>query len=142
MMAVVLAGCAKEQPNATPEGAVQEFIELMSSFHGNPSEAQSLFLMLSERAKSSLRARAERYGAASGKTIAPSAMIVPARLAPRFRAQGYSSEVVGRHALVEIAGTQPHERAQIPCVYEGDGWRIDLVLPDLPPLPKRGDGTR
>lgn len=121
---------------------MQEFIELMSSFHGKPAEAQSLFLLLSERAKTNLRARAKRYGAASGRTIAPSAMIVPARMSPRFRPEHYTANVVGHYALVEIVGTKPHELAQIPCVYENDGWRIDLVLPDLPPLPTREQRTR
>jgi hypothetical protein len=132
-----LAACDPTPQSATPEGAVREFVEVVRGFHGAESDAQQLFELLSERAKSNLRTRAERYGAASGKKIAPWAMLVPSRMAPRFTPQSYTAQVVGKYALVEVVGVGPNERARVPCVLEDDRWRVDLVLPELPELQRR-----
>ena len=136
----LMAGCGRSKPNATPEGAVRELVELLARFDGNPREAEQLFELLSERSKKNLRARAERYGAASGRKIAPSAMLVPSRMAPRFTPQSYRAQISGGYASVAIAGVTPTERAQIACVFEEGGWRVDLVLPELPPMRRRPGG--
>ena len=39
--------------------------------------------------------------------------------------------------MVDIQGVAPEERAQVPCVLEDGVWRVDLVLPELPPQQKR-----
>jgi len=137
LVAALLAACSPSPPNATPEGAVREFVEAMRRFHGDDLEAQKLFDLLSERARDNLRARATRYGAASGKQITPWAMLVPSRMTPYFIPQGYTAQVVGRYALVEVAGVDAGHRAQVPCVLEDGLWRLDLVLPELPALPHR-----
>ena len=114
---------------------------MVRSFEGADSDAQKLFELLSERAKSNLRTRAERYGAASGKKIAPWAMLVPSRMAPRFAPQSYTAQVVGKYALVEVVGVGTDERARVPCVLEDGLWRVDLVLPELPELGRRPGST-
>jgi hypothetical protein len=134
---VVLAACEPPAPGERPDAAVREFVEAMRNFHGDETEAEALFHLLSDRAKQNLRLRAERYGAASGKTAPPWAMIVPSRTTPRFNPHAYSAQIAGKYALVEIAGVLPTQRAQIPCVLEDGLWRVDLVLPELAPLPKR-----
>jgi hypothetical protein len=136
----LLAGCGRSKPNATPEGAVRELVEQLARYDGNPRDAEQLFDLLSERSKKNLRARAERYGAASGRKIAPAAMLVPSRMAPRFTPQSYRAQVSGSYATVDVAGVTTSERAQIACVFEEGAWRVDLVLPELPPLRRRPGG--
>jgi hypothetical protein len=137
VMAIALAGCSRRPPNATPDGAVRELVERMRRLHGDPTDAKAAFELLSRRAKDNLATRAQRYSAATGKAIAPDAMITPSRFLLRFEPQRYVAQVAGVHALVEVAGLLPEERAQVPCVYEEAAWRVDLALPPLPPVQKR-----
>jgi hypothetical protein len=131
------SGCKSAPPNETPEGAVRELVGRMRGFRGSEADAKALFELLSQRAQANLQQRADRYGAASGKMIAPWAMLVPERMLPRFQPQTYTAQVVGKYALVEVAGVSDGRRAQIPCVLENGLWRVDLVLPELPPFRKR-----
>jgi hypothetical protein len=131
------AGCSRRPPNATPDGAVRELVERLGRLDGDPADASAVYELLSRRARENLAARAQRYSAATGKTIAPEAMIAPSRFQIRFEPQRYMPQIAGVHALVEVAGLLGGERAQIPCVYEDAGWRVDLVLPALPPVQKR-----
>lgn len=138
---VSTSGCTPRPANATPEGAVREFIERMRIVGNDPSAAKAVFGVLSKRTRQNLGERAQRYSAASGKTIAPEAMIVPSRFTIRFEPQRMTSTVVGSHALVEVIGLAAEERARVPCVYEEDGWRIDLELPPLPAVQVRPGST-
>jgi len=135
-----VSGCREEDETRAPAAIVREFVERLTQFDGRPEDARAIFDLLSERARTNLAARAERYSAASGKKIAPPAMIVPGWLTLRFVPQAYSAQVVGRYALVEITGVSPSHRAQIPCIREEDEWRVDLALPELPPMVTRPDG--
>ena len=132
-----LVACEPAPFNETPDGAVREFVEVLRGFNGHESDAKQLFELLSERAKSNLHKRADRYGAASGKQIAPWAMLVPARTVPRFVPQVYQAQIVGKYALVDVVGVTPDQHAQVPCVLEDSLWRVDLVLPELPPVEVR-----
>lgn len=134
---VAALACDPAPPNATPEGAVRELVERMQGFGGSEDEAKALYDLLSERAKQNLQHRADRYSDASGRTIAPWAMITPVRLVPRFLPRAYASQIVGKYALVEVIGVAATQRAQVPCVREDEAWRVDLVLPELPPLESR-----
>jgi hypothetical protein len=138
LVVVALAGCAGEPPSATPEGAVRAWVERLAAFDGREEDARALYESLSERARENLRARAERYGAASGKSIAPWAMLVPGRGAPRFAPHTFRAQVVGKYALVDVAGVT--EQARIACLLEEGAWRLDLALPDLPPMRRRPGG--
>lgn len=137
----LLAACEEEDETRAPAEVVREFVERLTQFDGRPDDAQAIFELLSERARANLTARAERYSAASGKKISPPAMIVPGWLTLRFVPQAFSAQVVGRYALVEVAGVGPSDRAQIPCIREEEHWRVDLALPELPPMVTRPDGS-
>ncbi|HRI71250.1 MAG TPA: hypothetical protein PK156_43755 [Polyangium sp.] len=134
-------GCAPRPANATPEGAVRDFIERMRVVGTDSAAPKAAFASLSKRAQQNLAERAQRYSAASGKTIAPEAMIVPSRFLIRFEPQRMTATVVGSRALVEVIGLAPEERANVPCAYENDGWRIDLELPPLPAVQVRPGST-
>jgi hypothetical protein len=84
-----------------------------------------------------LLARAERYSNASGRKMDPWAMIVPARSRSHFVPQSYKARSAGKHALVEVLGITAAQRAQIPSVNEKGLWRVDIVFPELPPMPRR-----
>ena len=58
-------------------------------------------------------------------------MIAPASFIERFEAHELRAEIVGAHARVVAVGMLPGERAEIPCVYEDGGWRVQLELPPL-----------
>jgi hypothetical protein len=138
---LALAACSRRPPNATAEGAVREMVERMRRVNGDPADAKAAFDLFSKRTQQNLAARAQRYSAASGKTIAPEAMIVPSRFLLRFEAQRYTAQVAGTHARVEVVGLLAHERAYVPCVFEEDGWRVDAVLPPLPSVKMRPGTT-
>lgn len=135
--ALASGGCSRRPPTATPDGAVRELVVRLRQLHGDPADAAAVFELLSRRARDNLAARAQRYSAATGKAIAPEAMITPSRFLLRFEPQRYTAQIAGAHALVEITGMLPEERAQVPCVFEDAGWRVDLALPPLPPVQKR-----
>jgi hypothetical protein len=134
--ALVLAGCGRKPPTATPEGAVRELLERLRVVQGDAPDSKAAFELLSKRAQDNLSARAQRYSAASGKTIAPEAMLVPARFVLRFEPQRFTARVAGASALVEIEGPE-HQRADVPCVLEEGAWHVDLLLPPLPPVQQR-----
>ena len=137
LVSLGIVGCTSRAPSATPEGTVREFVERMRRVQGDPADAKAAFELLSKNAQANLKARAERYSAASGKAIAPEAMIVPSRFFLRFEPQRYRAKISGGYALVEAQGLLAEERAQIPCVLEEEGWRLDLQMPPLPPIQTR-----
>ena len=115
---------------------IRDSIEGLANFDGDVEQAERLFRLLSKRAQKALTDRAARYSAASGRTISPSAMLVPGRFRPGA-IRSYSVQMEGKHALVQVIGATARRQAQIPCVYEKGAWRVDLVIPDLPPLDRR-----
>ncbi len=116
---------------------MRELCDRMRRVNGDPADAKAAFELLSKRSRDNLAARAQRYSAASGKPIAPEAMIVPSRFLLRFEPQRYSARISGPHALVDVVGLLPDDRAQIPCEFEDDGWKVDVMLPPLPPVQMR-----
>lgn len=136
-LSLAALGCGRRAPNATPDGAVREVIERMSRMGGDPADAKAVYDLLSGRAHANLTARAQRYSAASGKTIAPEAMIAPSRFLLRFQPERYVAKISGTYAMVEVTGLLPGEHAQLACVLEDELWKVDLPLPPLPPVQLR-----
>jgi hypothetical protein len=136
-LALALAGCGRRVPNATPDGAVRELVERLRRIRGDPADAKAAYALLSRRAQQNLAARAQRYSAASGKAIAPEAMIAPSRFLVRFEPQRYVAQISGSYARVDVLGLLAGERAQVPCVFEDAAWRVDLGLPPLPSVQVR-----
>src|SRR6185369_12688021 len=104
--------------SATPDGSVRELVERMRRLRGDPGDAKATFELLSRRAKLNLKARAQRYSAASGKAMTAEAMIVPSRFLLRFEPQRYSAQISGSFAKVEVVGLLVGEHAEVPCVFE------------------------
>lgn len=137
LAAVLLIGCGRRAPNATPDGAVRELVERMRRIQGDPAEAKAAYGLLSKRTQQNLVERAKRYSAASGKAITPEAMIAPSRFLLRFEPQRYAAQISGTLARVEVVGLLAGDRATLPCVFEEGSWRVDLTLPSLPPVQMR-----
>jgi hypothetical protein len=139
---IATTACSPRPPNATPDGAVRELVERLLRAQGDPADARAAFDLLSKRAQENLASRARRYSAATGKTMTPEAMLVPARFITRFVPQRYSAQLAGAYALVDVVGLLPADHAQIPCVFEDGAWRVDVSLPPLPAVQLRpGNGT-
>jgi hypothetical protein len=132
LVALAAAGCEARRPDATPEGAVREVVERLRAAHGSPASANAAYELLSHATRENLEARARRYGAASGKNISPAAMLAPSSLVERWAGREYRTRIVGTHALVEVRGLLPEERAELRCVWEDGGWRVHVELPPLP----------
>lgn len=132
-------GCEREAPNRTPEGAVRELVERLRVFHGDEEGSRAVFELLSQATRDNLAERASRYGAASGKQIEAEAMLVPSRFLLRFEPHDMTVQIVGAHALVDVVGLEPADRARVACVYEEGLWRVHVQLPELPPVVQRPD---
>lgn len=129
---LALLGCDARRVDATPESTVRELTERLRELHGDKDSASAAFELLSSATKESLTIRARRYGAASGKNIAPAAMLAPASYLERWPAHEMNTTIVGAHAMVELRGRTADERAEVRCVYEDGGWRVVIDLPLLP----------
>ncbi len=136
-LAASAAACSSAPSNATPEGAVRELVERLESLEAGDRNARAVYDLLSERARANLQARADRYSNASGRQIDPWAMLVPARSRLRFVPHSYKARLVGRYALVDVLGVNADQSAKIPCVMEKSLWHVDLILPELAPMPRR-----
>ena len=136
-----VTSCGKRKPTASPEAAVRELVDRMQQVQGHEGDARAVYELLSSRARANLSGRARRYSDASGKTIAPDAMLVPSRFTFRFLPQRYSAQVSGPQARVLVLGAASDEHAEVGCVFEEGGWRVDLALPPLPPIQKRANVT-
>jgi hypothetical protein len=127
-----LVACDARRVDLTPESVVRELLERLKSLHGDKASAAAVFELLSASTRENLQTRSQRYGAASGKNIAPAAMLAPASYLERWHFRELRTKIVGAHALVEVLGFTPDQRAEIPCVYEDGGWRVVIALPPLP----------
>lgn len=143
LVSVGSTACGQKPFDATPEGVAREFITRMDTVRGESKDARAVFDLLSRQAQTNLSDRARRASAAAGKRIAPEQMIAPALFYPHFQPQKWSTRSQGVRAIVEIQGIEPStEHASIPCVLEDAHWRIDLVLPHLPPIERHERNDR
>ncbi len=133
----LLAGCARQGNDETPERAVQEFIDRMQRVHGDPARARDVVELLAAPARANLEERARRASATNGRAVAPEEMLAPSRFYLGFQPRSWSSERGPDWALVTAQGDSPEQRKQIRCVRESGKWKIVLDLPELPPLERR-----
>lgn len=141
-LAVALAAaCARKPVDATPEGAVRELLDRMERVDGDPAAGEAAYQLLAESARANLGERSRRASAASGRPVKPWEMLAPSRFTLRFAPRSMVARAAGdKRAIVEVTGADPEvERARVPCVLEGGGWRVDLQLPELPPIERRPD---
>lgn len=139
LLTAFLASCSRAPPDATPDGAVREWIDRMSAGQADPVEARSAWDLLSKATHESLEKRAERASLIEGRRVEARDVLAPGRFALRFTPKRFATNVQGAAATVEVSGDEPTDRAAIHCVREGRVWRVDLALPELTELPHRPD---
>ena len=139
LLAALVASCSRPPPDATPDGAVREWIDRMSAQETDPAEARSAWDLLSHATHEALEKRAERASLIEGRHVEARDVLAPGRFALRFTPTRYTTSVQGATATVDVAGREPTDRASVRCVKEGKVWRVDLALPELTDLPRRPD---
>lgn len=143
LVAGIAAACSRKPPDATPEGAVRELLDLIDRVDGEPAQARAVYELLSARTRTSLIERAKRASAASGRSVMPEEMLAPARFSLRFEPRKMHAHVAGDRAVVDVVGIDPDtDRAEVPCVLELGRWRIEIPLPPLAPVEHRPGGAR
>ncbi len=137
--AFVLVGCSRSLPDATPEGVVRLWLERMEASTDDPRAMHEAYSLLGPVAREKLAERARRMTAYTGKRAEPEEMLAPGRFGLKFRPKTMKTSAVAfDSATVEIAGSEPSERASVRCVRihsdvdAEDGWRIEPELPDSP----------
>ncbi|NOU30912.1 MAG: hypothetical protein HOO96_23690 [Polyangiaceae bacterium] len=144
----VLPGCSRAAPDATPEGAVRQWLEKMEDSLADPAAGKEAYALLSAGARKNLKARADRDGPRQGRRIQPYEMLAEGRFGLRFRPKHMSATITGDRASVDVRGDEPTAQATVFCskepVADANGkptallaWRVDLELPDVAPLNKR-----
>lgn len=138
----LVAACSHTPPDATPEGAVREFIERMERVDGDPERARAAYELLSASTRENLIERARRASHASGRPMKPEEMLAPSRFVLLFRPHQMQARITGNRAVVDVTGMDPNvDRAQVPLVREDGRWRVELDLPTLPPVEMRPTGN-
>lgn len=139
LLTALVVSCSRPPPDATPEGALREWIERMNAQATDPKEAPAAYAMLSKNTHEQLEKRAERASLIEGHHASGWEMLASGRFALRFPPKHFVTTVEGSTATVVVTGDEPSERAAVRCVKEGAVWRVDLALPELTELPHRPD---
>jgi hypothetical protein len=127
------AGCSHTPPDATPEGALRQFLDDMEAASEDSSTMRSAYDLLGPAARTNLQERARRTSQLQGRQVAPWEMLAAGRFGLAFRPDPKSIRPVrvGDRATVEVFGADPSsEHASIVCVQEAGGWRIEPGFPD------------
>ena len=131
LSSVMLASCTRAAPDGTPDGALRLFLDRMEVATDDPRAMSEAYELLGKNAKKNLEERADRASLVEGKRIAPREMLASGYFGLRFRPKTMTVRVDGEMATVAVTGSDPQERAEVVCVKEGVGWKVE---PELPPL--------
>ena len=113
-------------------------LERVERIEGDPVEARAAYELLSERTKANLVERARRASTTSGREVPPESMLAPGRFSLRFDPRKMHARIADDRAIVDVTGIDPDtDRAEVPCVLELGRWRVELLLPPLPPVERR-----
>src|SRR5687767_3325442 len=109
-----VAGCTHAPPDATPEGAVREWLGHMEASIEDGRETKVAYDLLGPVARASLDERASRASQVEGHHVEPYEMLAQGHFGLRFRPRKmHASSNDGASAVVEVTGADPAERADI-----------------------------
>lgn len=140
LLAIALSGCSRAPPDATPEGAVHLFLDRMDSAATGAVPMSEVYTLLGPATRKNLTDRASRAGKIQGRRIDPAEMLAPGRYALKFRPKSMTSRLSGDTAVVTVVGYEASETAEVTLVRENSAFKVELDLPEVTPLPQRGDG--
>lgn len=129
LLLALLAGCAEEAPDATPEGALRAFIEAMEESRYDDSQRAEAYALLDEGSREELEGRVARAEALGRAGLEPWEMLATGRFRLSFEARSMSAEVVDGSGVVVVRGPRG-ERAEVSVVREEAGWRVRLLGED------------
>ncbi len=130
--------CARKPPDATPEGALDQFLRAVEETPNDPTAPARAYALLAAPSRDALKTRATRATAITGKPIAPEAMLAPLWTPMRFAVErtAVTIEPSGIRAVVEVFGVDPStQHVKVPLLREGDRWRVVLEVPEPPGEP-------
>jgi hypothetical protein len=123
--------CTRPAPEATPEGAVRAFLDVMEGAGDDPSLTHRAYDLLGPQARANLGERAHRTSQLQGRQVEPWTMLAAGLFGVSFRPKATRATVVGDRATVDVFGEDPQsEHASVLCVHESEGWRIEPGLPE------------
>ena len=138
---VVLAGCTRPAPDATPEGAVRAWLDRMEASDDDAHAIREAYGLLGPAAHANLEERAERASRLEGHRVEPWDMLAEGRFGLKFRPKSMVSHVQGDVATVAVTGEEPlTEHALVHCARAPGSpaaWRVEPELPPVPSLPRR-----
>ncbi len=137
---VLVSGCSRAAPDATPEGAVRLFVEKMETGAEDPRAMRDAYTLLGTHARANLKERADRASKGQGRRYEPFEMLAEGRFGLKFRPKVMTTKVEGDDAFVEVRGEGPEEHATVHCTREGPAWRVEPELPDVLAPQRRADG--
>ncbi len=124
-------GCSHPPPDATPDGVVRLFLDVMEGAEDDPRDMHRAYDLLGPAARAGLEARARHTSRLQGRQVQPWDMLAVGRFGLAFRPKTMHPAVVGDRAMVEVVGADPqNEHASVVCVREGSGWRIEPGFPE------------
>jgi hypothetical protein len=126
-------GCSRPPPDATPEGALREWLDRMQT----EPNARAAYGLLGASTRQKLEKRAERSSRIEGHRVEPYEILAQGRFALRFPPKHFKTAMAGDTATIDVSGDEPSDVATLHCVKEGPVWRVNLDLPDLVDLPRR-----
>jgi hypothetical protein len=137
----LVAGCSHPSVDATPDGAVRQWLDRMEASSDDPHAIREAYDLLGPKARATLEERAKRTSQLQGRRFEPWQMLAAGRFGMRFRPKSMKALVADNHATVQIFGDEPDsERASVACVLEGAAWRVEPDLPTMFTLPPREGG--
>jgi hypothetical protein len=128
--------CSRKPAPEQPIDVARAFVDTMQKAHGAPATADRLYQMLWAPARKNLEERARRASALSGRTVAPSEMLVPSWFT--FLA---SPEPEGQRLdppWAEVLFPRPEgAQTRTRLHFEEGHWKVALDLPELAPIRQR-----
>lgn len=129
---LLLVGCSRGPTDATPEGALDQYLEACEQTPRDPAAATRAIALLSPATRAALTARAQRASSLIGRPITVEQIFVPSFSPLKFEISKMTTtyDEGGGRAVVDVLGPDPAtQHAQIALEREGVAWRVVLALP-------------
>jgi len=141
LLLALVAACSHPSADATPDGAVRQWLDRMEASADDPHAIREAYDLLGPKARATLEERAKRTSQLQGRRFEPWQMLAAGHFGMRFRPKSMKALIADNHATVQIFGDEPDsERANVQCVLEGVTWRVEPDLPTMLTLPPREGG--